>query len=73
MRVANIGVVYPLYLLTRPHVSGTMRADATEIFQSEVNNTMFVHYVRTVVQPMMLSLKKLVDSRVRDIVKLHGL
>eukprot|EP00271_Cylindrocystis_brebissonii_P011292 TRINITY_DN2843_c0_g1_i1.p1 TRINITY_DN2843_c0_g1~~TRINITY_DN2843_c0_g1_i1.p1 ORF type:complete len:971 (-),score=188.09 TRINITY_DN2843_c0_g1_i1:936-3848(-) len=36
-----------------------------EMYQSEVNNTMFVHYVRTIVQPMMLQLKKLVDSRVK--------
>ncbi|CAI7852029.1 unnamed protein product, partial [Closterium sp. NIES-54] len=38
---------------------------AVEMYQSEVNNTMFVHYVRTIVQPMMLSLKKLVDPKIK--------
>ncbi|GJP41441.1 hypothetical protein CLOM_g1119 [Closterium sp. NIES-68] len=38
---------------------------AVEMYQSEVNNTMFVHYVRTVVQPMMLSLKKVVDPKIK--------
>ncbi|CAI5500488.1 unnamed protein product [Closterium sp. Naga37s-1] len=36
-----------------------------EMYQSDVNNTTFVHYVRTVVQPMMIELKRMVDSKIR--------
>ncbi|CAI5466866.1 unnamed protein product [Closterium sp. Yama58-4] len=45
--------------------AGRQVAGAVEMYQSEVNNTMFVHYVRTIVQPMMLSLKKLVDPKIK--------
>ncbi|CAI5483759.1 unnamed protein product [Closterium sp. Yama58-4] len=36
-----------------------------EMYQSDVNNTTFVHYVRTVVQPMMIELKGMVDSKIK--------
>ncbi|GJP46420.1 hypothetical protein CLOM_g5711 [Closterium sp. NIES-68] len=36
-----------------------------EMYQSDVNNTTFVHYVRTVVQPMMLELKSMVDNKIK--------
>ncbi|CAI5530413.1 unnamed protein product [Closterium sp. Naga37s-1] len=45
--------------------SGARGGAGAEMYQSEVNNTMFVHYVRTIVQPMMLSLKKVVDPKIK--------
>ncbi|CAI5488136.1 unnamed protein product, partial [Closterium sp. Naga37s-1] len=42
----------------------------TEIYQSEVNNTLFVHYVRTVVQPMMSLLKSSISAHVNVQMKL---
>ncbi|GJP81235.1 hypothetical protein CLOP_g11399 [Closterium sp. NIES-67] len=45
--------------------AGARGGAGAEMYQSEVNNTMFVHYVRTVVQPMMLSLKKVVDPKIK--------
>ena len=45
-------------------VEATMVTVGMEMYQSEVNNTMFVHYVRMTVQPLMLQLKKLVGTEV---------
>eukprot|EP00271_Cylindrocystis_brebissonii_P003739 TRINITY_DN14_c0_g1_i1.p1 TRINITY_DN14_c0_g1~~TRINITY_DN14_c0_g1_i1.p1 ORF type:complete len:972 (-),score=181.63 TRINITY_DN14_c0_g1_i1:2662-5499(-) len=60
VRKADNSVLVFLHVVTRiPSPMGM------EMYQSEVNNTMFVHYVRTIVQPMMLQLKKLVDNRVK--------